>query len=517
MNTLDKVIAYVSPLAGMRRIRARAVTEVMEKQLQRLGYDGAKTGRRTEGWVAAGTSANQEIGSAIVNLRNRSRDLARNNPYASRALDILVANAVGTGIVPKPKTKNKKVNAQILDLFDEWETQCDAEGQSDFYALQAMATRAVIESGSVFHRLIVNQDKTMDVPLTIKTLESDFLDRSRNYYKDDADTVSGIELDKYGRRLAYWMFPRHPGDTGWAYTKSGAASQRVEAYWILHTYKKDRPGQIDGVPFYSSVIMKLQDLGDYDEAELVRKKIEACFAAFVTRPEGPDGPGIAPDSANSPDSNGNRLEALEPGIIEYLKEGETVSFGTPSAMGGYAEYLKCQLHAVAAGIGVTYEQLTSDLSNVNYSSYRAGLIEFRRMIEFLRWNVIIPMFCIPVWRRFIDTAALKGKLPPTQYDVDWTAPKFGTVDPMKDTLADIKAVRSGLKTLPEAIIENGYDPDRQLDEIAESNKRLDELEIILDCDPRNVNESGQRQTPDEPIEPIPSGAGPPGKAKPKTK
>jgi hypothetical protein len=81
------------------------------------------------------------------------------------------------------------------------------------------------------------------------------------------------------------------------------------------------------------------------------------------------------------------------------------------------------------------------------------------------------------------------KLREPNYAVQWTAPKFESVDPLKDAMAELKKIRTGTLTLTEAIAQNGYDPEKQLLEIQRVNALLDEYEIILDCDPRNVNDS----------------------------
>ena len=104
MNALDKVIGYFSPERAYRRGRFRAAAET-------FAYDGAKSGRRTDGWIAAGGDANTEVGASLASLRNRSRDLLRNNPYASKAIAELVGNTVGTGIVPQAKTGNPTLDA----------------------------------------------------------------------------------------------------------------------------------------------------------------------------------------------------------------------------------------------------------------------------------------------------------------------------------------------------------------------------------------------------------------------
>jgi len=92
MNWLDRTIGALSPSVGLRRMRQRQALQLMQR-----AYEGAKAGRRTDGWVTAGTGANAEIAPASARLRDRSRDLVRNNPYAAKAVNALVSNLVGTG------------------------------------------------------------------------------------------------------------------------------------------------------------------------------------------------------------------------------------------------------------------------------------------------------------------------------------------------------------------------------------------------------------------------------------
>jgi capsid protein len=155
---------------------------------------------------------------------------------------------------------------------------------------------------------------------------------------------------------------------------------------------------------------------------------------------------------------------------------------------------RLQLHAIAAGLGITYEQLTGDLSQVNYSSLRAGLLEFRRLVEMMRWQVFVPKLCIPVWRKFIERAYVAGEIGKIDYGVSWTPQKFEMIDPMKDAQADTLMIRNGTLTLKEAIARQGFDPEQQIEEIAATNKLLDDKEIILDCDPRYTAKSGIQQS-----------------------
>ncbi len=483
---LDDLIGVFAPQTALKRTWARTVMQSVKRQ-----YEGAKTGRRTDGWKATGTSANTEIHAANARLRNRARDLVRNNPYAAKAVEVFVSNSIGTGILPQARTGNPKLDIQVMKAWKDWSAQCDADGQSDFYGLEALIARSVYESGECFVRF--RDRRTEDglaVPLQLQVLEADYLDTTRFQSANNGNTIiQGIEFDRLGRRVAYWLWQQHPGDIA-QISNSSFQSVRVPADQVLHIYRKERPGQIRGVTAFAPILVKMRDLDEYDEAELVRKKIEACFAAFVTQTSGTDGPLLAPSSTNEA---GRRVESFEPGMIEYLRPGEDVTFGNPSSGGAFPEYARTQLHAIAAGLKITYEQLTGDLSQVNYSSLRGGLLEFRRMIEAIRWQVFVPMLCIPVWNRFIDRAYVAGTIKSSHYGVEWSAPKFEMIDPLKDAMADNVMIRNGTMTLKEAIARQGYDPEQQLNTIANTNAQLDELGIILDCDPRKTAKNGNGQ------------------------
>ena len=71
------------------------------------------------------------------------------------------------------------------------------------------------------------------------------------------------------------------------------------------------------------------------------------------------------------------------------------------------------------------------------------MLGFRNAIEAFRWLTLIPMFCRPTWRRFIDTLVFIGKIAEANYGVQWTAPKFESVDPLKDAMAELKKIRTG--------------------------------------------------------------------------
>lgn len=482
LTALDKAISWVSPSAGLKRMRYRQALDVA------LSYDGGRNDARTGGWVTSNGSVNSDIGTALVTMRRRSRDLVQNNPYAARILRVIQTDAVGTGITPRADSNDPKLNEKADALWEKHQRACNADNDTPFSAQQGMVVRALIESGEALVRFRDRRaDDGLPVPLQYQLLESDHLDTARTMQTPTGYIVQGVQFNLRGQREGYWIFPLHPGDS-FVPLRTGFASQFVPAAKIRHIYEPLRPGQIRGVPWFAPVILKFRDLAEYDEAELVRKKIESCLAAFVTQPEGEDG---APLGKRATDSAGNRTEDFRPGMIEYLKPGEDIKLGSPSSSSVFSDYWVQQLRGLAVGMNVMYEQATGDLSTVNYSSFRGGMMVYRPFIEMLRWNVIIPMFCDPAWSTFTQAAWAAGLLPQAEIPVKWTAPQFQSVDPKKDAEADQANLRNGGLEWGEYVSGKGFDPKKQLEAIKFWNGEFDKAGVVLDIDPRKTDASGK--------------------------
>lgn len=482
-NWIDRAIGWVAPAAGLRRMRYRQALQVA------MAYEGASVGRRTENWMSAGGSANADIGQGLVTLRQRSRDLVQNNPHAARVLRVISTDAVGTGIVPRAASDDPRLNDTVDKLWGKWAKRCNADNDTPFYAQQAMLIRALLESGeSLFRFRPRRASDGLPVALQLQMLESDQLDLAKTADAQTGYIIHGVQFNLRGQREGYWLFPVHPGEVA-GFLRKGWTSKFVPASEVMHCYEPLRPGQVRGVPWFAPVVLKFRDLAEYDEAELVRKKIESCLAAFVTQPEGEDGPGIG--SRGTESSTGARTESFRPGMVEYLKQGEDVKIGAPAGTSTFSDYWVQQLHTVAVGVNVMYEQLSGDLSRVNYSSFRGGMMVYRPFIEMLRWNLIVPMLCDPTWQRFTQTAWTEGLIPQPDIPVEWTPPKFQSVDPEKDARATLIDLRSGLTDFPEAVSERGFEPVKRLATIEEWNKRFDAAGVVLDCDPRKTDATGK--------------------------
>lgn len=468
-NLLDNVIGFFAPGAGLKRVQKRTAMELATRR-----YEAAGGGRRLEGLSTTPSGPNVMSEISLNRLRARVRDLERNNVWAKQAIRRVTTNTVGTGI--NPKIDNKKARK----LWKEWaETKkCDYDQHHNIYGLQKLAMMAIARDGEV---IIRRRRVKGDVPIKLQVQEADVIDSGRNFVlQNGGRIVQGVEFDADNQRVAYWLFDTHPNDN-LTYTPS----RRIPADDVIHVFEKFRPGQVRGIPWLAATIIRLKDFDEYEDAEIIRQKIASCFTVFVEDAN--------PEAAET-NEDGLSIDRIEPGIIEMLPPGKTVTFAQPPTTANYEGFSKNVLRGSAAGIGISYEALTGDLSNVNFSSGRMGWIEMQRNIEDWQYNMLVPMLCDSIWEWFVMAGMIKGSLPMSlSTAITWTPPRREMIDPSKEIAAQINAVRGGLISLQEVHRQNGYDSEKVFEEIASDNERIDKLGFIFDSDARKTMKAGVTQ------------------------
>jgi lambda family phage portal protein len=436
-------------------------------------FDGAAGGRR---WSSNPTfhDINAEILTAAMPVRRRAAYYARNNAWATNGVSSLVANLVGAGIRPASQHPDPKVRALIAKAWARWCRSADADGLTDFYGLQACAVRQMIEGGECFSRF-----ETESTSLKVRLLDPDMVDLAITRELDgNRRIVGGVEFDAQGRRTAYWVSPKRPGQL---FTIT-MPPIRIPAADMTHLFAPLAPGQVRGVSWLAPILLRLHEIDQYEDAQLVRQKVSAMFAGFITDQQG------GASATFEGQQTGSVLESgIEPGMLKVLPQGLDIKFSDPASVGDTVEFLRLQLRSVAAGLGVPDHLLTGDLSQVNYSSIRAGLVEFRRRIELLQYSVIIHQFCMPIWRRFIIGVVLSGAIDAPDFEsspddylaVEWYPPTQEWVDPFKDAQAEALAVANGFKSRRQVVMERGYDIETLDEEIAADHAREKKLGLDL--------------------------------------
>lgn len=443
-------------------------------------FDAADTGRLFAGWTAPNYSLDSELRKDIRIIRNRSRDMERNNDYAKKFLRLLKTNVIGSkgfvGIKPQ-STVTKRNGDADEDARTKIETawmdfcrvgNCDVTGQYTMRDIQTLGVTSTARDGEYLIRRIVGFDNPFRYGLQL--IEPDHLDEKMNDILPNGNRIKmGIEFDKWNRRIAYHLFKTHPGDT--LFGQSYGERIRVPADEIIHIYLPIRISQSRGLPWMHTALTRLNQLGDYEIAELVASRLSAAKGGFYTSKTG--------DEEALPTTKwegGQPIQEVEPGHYEMLPPGvDFKAFDPTHPNNAFKDFEKAILRGIASGLDVSYTSLANDLEGVNYSSIRAGLLDERDVYRDIQ-QFHIEHWLDTVFNEWLWIALSRGiiNLPLEKFDkfksVRWQTRGWQWVDPTKEVTAKEKSINLGLDNPQDVAAETGKDYEENIKAIAESYK-----------------------------------------------
>lgn len=492
--------------------RTRAPSVRRSVQATARAYAGAAFGPTTADWHATGTSADSEIYVSLRPLRNRSRQLIRDNEYAKNAKRVVVNNVIGTGISMQAQvtTRDGQLDTATNDLIErEWnrwsrKAFCHTAGRLGLRAMQRFLVGNVFESGDIGYRFVHKSFGGSKVPLALELIEADQLVDTYSGKADNGNTVRmGVEVDEWQRPVAYFLHTKHPGDYSFSGTQQQTQYRRILASEMQLLGTLDRPYQTRSVPWLHATLTKLRHMGGYEEAEIVAARAAASIMGFREVPE----LDIDMPSNGDDDEDGAGVEDespvmnMAPGKILTLPPGEKFNGFSPNRPNAALEpFMRFMLRSVASGVGVSYESLSRDYSQSNYSSSRLALLDDRDGWRILQqW--FIDEFMQPVFERWLDMAVLAGVLnlpgyesDPDRYrEVEWHPRGWSWVDPAKEQGAAKSAVRSGHSTLTDDLAEQGKSVETVFKRRRRELDLAKQYGLVLDTDPAQVNDKGAEQ------------------------
>jgi len=456
-----------------------------KKQIITRGYAAADTGRLYQDWSAGNTSADTEIYSALVRLRNRARDLSRNNDYVSRFLNMVKTNVVGhkgVSLQVKSRLASGKLDRNANEIIEtHWQSfckkrNCTVTGQLSMIDLKKMIVAAVPRDGEILIRK-VRMFPYSDYLFALQPIEADQLDHTMNVtLKNGNKIVMGVEKDKWGRPVAYHILRRHPGDS-LHNDYRGNARERVPAGEIIHLFIQERVGQSRGVTWLATPAARCKMLDGYEEAELVASRTGASTMGIFVNPDAEEYIDVDDDDVDGPDTSNDVLFESEPGTFKQAPEGyDLKTFDPNHPNASFADFEKAVLRGIASGLNVSYVGLANDLEGVSYSSIRQGETADRDNWKMLqRW--LIEHFCEDVFESWLyqflsfGRSGLElGKFDQYNNPV-WRPRGWQWVDPDKESKAVERDVGNHMKSIWATAAEKGDD----LEEIFIENARAIEL------------------------------------------
>lgn len=434
--------------------RAKKIVErTFAKVLRRSGIEAGAGGRRWDGAsTLSAPHASTLATRGVAQIRAAGQYV--NNPHGNRIVESWVSALAGKGWQVRSKHPDQATARGLNDAFE-----------ALVAPLLTVACRALVRDGEAFLRVHVTRDGL----IRVRVIPAEQIDPTINRdLGGGARIVAGIEFDGDDEIVAYHVLPEAPGTSFAVY----GAAVRVPARDMVHIFDPLFPGQVRGLSWLSPVLLKLRDRDEASDALLMQLKTASLITGYIKsldgNLEGFEGTADG-DTVNV---------ALEPGAMRILPPGVDVTFSHPGqGLAQSVDFLRAQDREIAAGVGLTFEALTGDLTQTNYSSARVGLLEFRRRAEMLQRNLIEGQCLRPLWRRWIELRALSGEIDagaasmPDYLDVRFVPPGWQWVDPKNEVEADARAIEAGLKSREEVVAGRGRDIDDLNDEIARDGKR----------------------------------------------
>lgn len=433
MSFLSRILHAVAPPARRRHIEAGA------------------GGRR---WEGASTLTAPHVSSLAARgpVKARSAALYLNSAQGNRAVEAWVSAMAGKGWQARPQNLDPIRRRDLAEAF---------EALSGPLLIELV--RSLVRDGEAFIQITLRPDGT----LRLKHLTADQIDPSLTRdLGNGGRIVAGVEFDADDEVVAYHVLRDAPG-TPFTYHSDPI---RVPAADMIHVFDRLFPGQVRGLSWLAPVLLKMRDRDETADALLMQAKVASLITGFISDPEGGN-------AGFEGEASSNALNvALEPGAMRILPNGAEVKFSTPGQGVTHAvDFLRSIDREIAAGLGITFEMLTGDLGEANYSSARVGLLEFRRRAEMLQKHLIEGQFLRPLWRRWIEAKALSGEITSEEVAdhmaVRFVPPGWQWVDPKNEVEAEVAAIDAGLKSREEVVAGRGRDIDELDEERARDSER----------------------------------------------
>lgn len=461
--------------------------KVVQKKTRR--FDAAKTSRFYD-FYGSTKSADSEIRWDIRILRDRCRDLARNNDYAKKYISLMKTNVVGEfGIQMQSRARNDDKTLDRLantTLEAEWKKwgkkgNCTVDGKLSFIDCQNLVLDQLATEGEALIQVIRNANNEWGFAL--KFLDNDMLDEQFNEKLSNGNEVRmGIEENREGKALAYWLWQENPHENIVSQARNSKRI-RVPADQILHIFRMARPGQSRGIPPMVTAILDLKQLDGYIEAELVAARAAAAKMGFFTSATGEEYQGEDTEDEYNP------VMSAEAGTFEQLPEGMNFTpFDPQHPTSQFPAFLKQIIRSVASGLNVSYASLSNDLESVNYSSIRQGALEERHYFR-SEQRFLVEHFLQPVFEMWLLMSITKGviPLPVSKFDKfatpHWQPRGFGNIDPLKETQSQVLGLNNGLMSLQDIASIHGRDVESLFEQLQQEKVLAESLGINLAFQP----------------------------------
>lgn len=442
----------------------------------------------------------------------RARDIVRNDPIGASAVARRQNAAVGRGwrLSARPNARALGIDPAVArDLGSQMEVEfrahayghafeMDAERRLGLGQLLKVVSAHVTVDGDGLGLIEWAPEEGTRYATRLRLVDPDRLSNPMGRM-DDRFLRGGIERNGAGVPVRYFLRERHPADLGvdgqryvWTGFERFTAWGRPQ---VLHAFDPQRAEQTRGVSRFAAALKSFRSLSKFADATLQAATINALMVAFVKSSAGPEAVSeyLAVDDLKGFETSregfyeDNPVSLSGGARMPVLPFGDEIEMQTASRdVASFDAFVRANIRLIAASLGVTYEELSMDYSQTNYSSARAAMVHAWAETQSLS-SILEAQIVRPYYVAFLEEAFDRGYLTlpagaPDFYDAidayaeaKWIGPGRGYVDPTKEIDAAAARIEAGVSTLEDECADQGKDWEEVLDQRARERDRLQEL------------------------------------------
>lgn len=471
-SVIDRLIGNVSPKWAAEREYYRSVREQIPR------FDAVYAGQlptrldtqwnTTVGYMGANNPLNRW---RLTKMRDRSRDLERNNAVACAMLDRCVENVIGHGFTLRPLTSDTGFNKDAKELWDDWLGGADLRGMASAAELQRLVFRCMLRDGDAGVAFV---RKGSDAYL--QTFTGDLIDTAYGGYNFAENILDGIKFDQNGRPLEYHVL---------GIAMDGQRSETIiSARDFVFMARRRSPNQTRGEPAFAQNFALFDQISGYVEAAVVAARIAACQALLIKSNNAGKEFGTLVQSQNS-NNQGQAFETMEPGMVRRLRPGEDVVTVNPAQpTQSFPDFITQLLRFAGITMGLPLELVMLDFSRTNYSSARASLLQAYRSFRTLQQQ-FADQFLARTYRWRLSkwvkdgTLAVPAAIEDSFWDHTWQSPGWAWVDPQREIAGAMAEIDAGFNSRTAAMAERGRDFEDVAKRLAEELETLEKLGLSV--------------------------------------
>lgn len=481
---------------------------------QSMGYTGGGTG--FGGQMAEWTPPSQSADEALLPLfrmgNARADDLVRNNGIAANAIDIHKNHIVGNmfRLSYRPNWKflgireedarafAEEVEAAWSEYVESIDCWLDVERKRDFTGMIRDAVGIHAFAGEIFMQPVTEYSprqlfSTRFMMVSPKRVENPYNGASTSQRRN------GVDIDRNGAAVAY-----HVRESDSTRGDGVHRYRRIKRYYptgrpgMIHVFQPAEPHQTRGANKFYSVMERLKMLDTLQATQLQSAIVKAMYAATIESEldtqkalefiAGAGDTGVDSPFMKMLGSIGDyysRVNVKLGGVkIPHLHPGDKLSLQTAqNADNGFAALEQSILRYIAAGLGVSYEQLSRDYSKVSYSSARASANESWRYFLGQRKQTAARL-ATQMFSCWLEEVIVRGIVTPPATGLsfmqarsswsraEWIGAGRMAIDGLKEVQESVMLIEAGLSTYEKELAKLGEDyQDIFRQQVRESQER----------------------------------------------